>query len=77
MEFSKPKCRQLGQDLAFSGNGFGENAIEGGNAVGGDDQESFPEIEYLANFPTAELFRMPGRSTDIMPFIVKCCPAVA
>lgn len=40
-EFGKPEVGDLGKDFAFARDGFGQDDVEGGKAVGGDDEHGF------------------------------------
>ncbi len=53
-ETLKPKSGELVQDRALVRDGIGQNAIEGGDAVGYDEEEGFAEIENLADLSAAK-----------------------
>ena len=49
-ETLKPEVRNCREDSALVRNGVRQNAIEGANAIGRDEQQMFAEIENLAYF---------------------------
>ena len=51
-----PEYRHLREDLAFSRDCCWQDAVEGRNAVGGDNEEAVAEIENLTDFSTAKFF---------------------
>ncbi len=46
----EPEIGNLRQHLALARDAVGHDAIKGGNAVGGDEQEVFAQIEDFADF---------------------------
>jgi hypothetical protein len=46
----EPEKRELREDAALVGNGRGKDDVEGGEAVGGDDQELVAEIIDVTDF---------------------------
>ena len=54
----KPERGDLGQYIALVGNAFVHDNIEGGNAVGGDDQEAVAEIVDVPHFAPGGQFQI-------------------
>ena len=50
----EPEMRDLRQDFALTRYAIGQDAVEGGNAVGGDKQEAVAQIENLPDFAAFE-----------------------
>ena len=55
-EALKPKRRNLIQDRAFEGHRIRQDAVEGGNAIGRDEEERLAQIKYFADFAAAEFW---------------------
>jgi hypothetical protein len=52
-EFFEPEKRELGKNAPFVGNGRGKNDVEGGKAIGGDDEKPIAEVVDIANLAAA------------------------
>ena len=47
---AEPERRQLRENLAFVRNARPEDVIEGGDAIGGDEDQRVPTVEQVSNF---------------------------
>ena len=60
-EFAEPEIGDLGKDFAFAGDGFGQDDVEGGQAVAGDDQHGFVvDFVKIAHFAGVDFFQGEG-----------------
>ena len=60
IEPCEPECGKPVQDGAFAGNRVGHDAVEGRDAIRGDEEEAVAEIENFAHFAAAD-FRDAGQ----------------
>ena len=51
----EPECGELGENVALPGNGGRKDAVEGRDAVRGDQQEVFVQIVDVADFAGGHL----------------------
>ncbi len=50
LEFSEPEVAEGREDFSFVGDAIGHDAVEGADAVGGDDQKLIAKIVNVADF---------------------------
>jgi hypothetical protein len=54
LHLAKPEGGNLVENVPFAGNPFIHNDIEGGDAIGGDDQQVLPQVVDVANLATPD-----------------------
>ena len=55
---AEPVCGDLRQDIAFVGDALAHDDVEGGDAVGRDDQQSFTQIIDVTDLATGGQFQI-------------------